>query len=99
MSLPIEERQSTRSATGPPGPLPRRNYCTPRCYSKGKHKRSRDCQCKGCSGNAHGQGFSYAFNKGYLKLSPIGSRKEPEDQELLPFPEASSAAAKDTYEA
>ena len=74
------------SATGPAGPIPHPAYCTPQCYAKGKLELSGSCQCKGCRGGAHGRGRKYAFDHGYLKYSPLGSRMPPLDQELL-FPE------------
>ena len=83
----LEGKYRTPSATGPPGPIPRRAYCAPQCYEKGKRKRSGSCHCKGCHGDAHGLGRKYAWDHGYLKDSPPGSRKTPLGQEPLPFPE------------
>lgn len=82
----MEEAIPFRAATGPAGPIPHRAYCTPQCYAKGKSALSGCCQCKGCRGDAHGRGKKYAFDRGYLKYSPPGSRKPPLDQELL-FPD------------
>jgi hypothetical protein len=73
------------SATGPPGPIPHPAYCRPQCYAGDKHGLS-ECQCKGCHGDAHGRGKKYAFDHGYLKYSPPGSRKPKPGQEPL-FPE------------
>ena|GEM_PF-1686465 len=74
------------SATGPAGSNPHPAYCAPRCYADDKHVGSRNCTCKGCHGDAHGRGRKYAWDHGYLKDSPRGSRKPPFGQELL-FPE------------
>jgi hypothetical protein len=82
----LEEKNLIPSATGPAGPIPRRDYCKPLCYENDKHGPSGSCHCKGCRGNAHGRGKSYALDHGYLKDSPPGSRKPPLDQEWL-FPE------------
>jgi len=78
------------SATGPAGAIPHPAYCTPQCYAKGIRERARSCECKGCDGKAHGRGKKYAFDHGYLKYSPVGSRKQPAGQEPL-FPEESIA--------
>ena len=74
------------SATGPAGQIPHPNYCMPQCYAKGKRDLSGSCQCKGCHGNAHGRGKKYAFDHGYLKHSPVVSRRPQPGQESL-FPE------------
>jgi len=66
--------------------MPRIPYCTPQCYAQGKRELSKSCHCMGCGGHAHGRGKKYAFDHGYLKYSPPGSRKPPLDQELL-FPD------------
>jgi hypothetical protein len=79
----LEDKKSVMRATGPAGPIPHANYCTPQCYAKGKRERRRECQCRGCKGDAHGRGKQYAFNQGYLKDSPPGSRKPTPDQEPL----------------
>jgi len=73
----------TPSATGPAGPVPHPDYCRPPCYKKGKLSKS--CKCKGCRGDAHGRGWKYAFEHGYLSCSPHRYRKPPPDQEDL-FP-------------
>jgi hypothetical protein len=73
----LDERDLIPPATGSAGPIPHPAYCTPQCYAKGKLKLSRSCQCKGCRGDAHGRGKKYAFDHGYLRDSPIGSRKPP----------------------
>jgi hypothetical protein len=86
----IQERQGL--ATGPVGPIPHADYCTPQCYAKGKRELSRSCECKGCNGDAHGLGKQYAFNHGYLKHSPPGSSKPKPGQEPL-FPEEVLAEA------
>jgi hypothetical protein len=86
----LEGRNLIPSATGPAGPIPHPAYCTPQCYAKGKRKLSGSCKCKGCRGGAHGRGKKYAFDHGYLKNAPPGSRKPPLDQEPL-FPEQPSA--------
>lgn len=80
------------SATGPAGPIPRTAYCTPQCYARGIRDRARSCECKGCGGKAHGREKKYAFDHGYLKDSPPGSRKVPTGQEPL-FPEESTDPA------
>ena len=85
------------TATGPAGPIPRRAYCTPQCYEKGKRKLSRSCHCKRCHGDAHGRGRKYAWNHGYLKDSPPGSRKTPFGQEPL-FPEEPLTPIEDAYQ-
>jgi len=82
----LEEKNRITSATGPPGPIPRRAYCTAQCYEKGKRKLSKSCHCKGCGGDAHGRGRKYAWDHGYLKGSLPSSRKSPLGQESL-FPE------------
>ena len=87
----LEGERPIPSATGPAGPIPRRAYCTPQCYAKGKLKLSRSCKCKACHGGAHGRGKKFARENGYLKDSPPGSRKTPSDQEFLPFPEGPPA--------
>lgn len=81
---PSESTISTLPATGPAGPIPHRGYCTPLCYKKGKLSKS--CKCKRCRGDAHGRGWKYAFEHGYLTWSPLGDRKPPSDQEEL-FPD------------
>ena len=70
-------------ATGPAGPIPHPDYCMHQCYAKGKRELGRSCECKGCDGDAHGRGKQYAFNHGYLKHSPPGSRKPKPGQEAL----------------
>jgi hypothetical protein len=85
----LEGKDRIPSATGPPGPIPRRAYCASQCYERGKRKLSRSCTCKACHGDAHGRGKKYARDHGYLKDSPPGSRKTPLGQEELPFPEES----------
>lgn len=82
------------SATGPAGPIPHPAYCTPQCYAKGRRALSGSCQCRGCRGDAHGRGKKYAFDHGYLKYSPPGSRKPPLGPEL-PFPEELLAPIED----
>jgi len=81
----LEGKNLNPSATGPAGPLPRRAYCQKRCFEKGKHELSRPCRCTGCGGDAHGCGRRYALDHGYLKESPIGSRRPPEGHPRL-FP-------------
>jgi hypothetical protein len=83
----LEGKNLIPSATGQAGPIPRRPYCKPRCYEKGKRGPSRSCECKGCGGHAHSCGWNYAFEHGYLSSLPPGFRKPPPDQELLPFEE------------
>jgi hypothetical protein len=78
-----KEGSRTHSATGPAGPIPHPFYCTPQCYAKGKRELAKSCECRGCRGDAHGRGRKYAFDHGYLKLSPPGSRKLPTDQAQL----------------
>ena len=78
------------SATGPAGSIPRTPYCTHQCYATGVRDRARSCECKGCDSDAHGRGRKYAFDHGYLKDSPPGSRKVPTGQEPL-FPEEITA--------
>jgi hypothetical protein len=91
MSMELSKKANkVLSATGPAGPIPHPAYCTPQCYAKGIRERARSCECKGCNGKAHGRGKKYAFDHGYLKYSPPGSRKPPADQEPL-FPDESSA--------
>jgi hypothetical protein len=90
----LEEASLILAATGPAGPIPHPAYCTHQCYAKGKPELSASCECKGCSGKAHGRGKKYAFDHGYLKYSPPGSRKPPLDQELL-FPEEPLAPIED----
>lgn len=90
ISLTMREHSSdstilTPAATGPAGPVPHLDYCAPQCYKKGKLSKS--CKCKRCHGDAHGRGWKYAFEHGYLKCSPPGCRKPPFDQEEL-FPDA-----------
>jgi len=82
----LEGERLIPAAKGPVAPISHRAYCTPQCYAKGKRALSKSCQCKGCSGKAHGRGKKYAFDNGYLKYSPHRSRKLPLDQELL-FPD------------
>jgi len=72
------------SATGLAGPIPHPDYCAPQCYKKGKLSKS--CKCKSCNGDAHGRGWKYAFEHGYLSCSSPGYRKPPFDQEEL-FPD------------
>jgi hypothetical protein len=79
----LHSTKSTSVATGPAGPIPHADYCAPQCYSKGKPEFSKDCQCKGCQGDAHGRGKKYAFDHGYLKYSLPRSRKLGSGQELL----------------
>jgi hypothetical protein len=79
---------------GPAGPIPRADYCTPQCYAKDKRNRSKHCLCKGCGGDAHGRGKKYAFDHGYLKYSPLGSRKPKSGQESL-FPEENTESDRD----
>jgi hypothetical protein len=78
----LEEGNRNPRATGRPGPIPHPHYCAPQCYN-GKPELAKACECKGCGGDAHGRGRKYAFDHGYLKLSPPGSRKPPANQELL----------------
>lgn len=85
-----KEADNVLSATVRAGPIPRPAYCTHQCYAKGIRDRARSCECKGCDGKAHGRGKKYAFDHGYLKISPAGSRKLPAGQEPL-FPEESTA--------
>lgn len=82
----LEGESPIPRATGPRGSIPHPAYCTPQCYAKGKPARRGSCLCRGCRGDAHGRGKKYAFDRGYLKYSLLGSRKSPVDQELL-FPE------------
>ncbi len=82
----LEGKNLIPSATGKAGPMPRTPYCTPQCYAKGKRELSKSCHCERCSGEAHGRGWNYAFEHGYLKDLPVGFRKPPLDQEEL-FPE------------
>ena len=82
----LEANNLIPSATGPAGPITRAAFCSRGCYANDKHGLSGACTCKGCHGNAHGRGKKYAFDNGYLKFSPPGSRKPPLGQELL-FPE------------
>lgn len=88
------ERNLIPSATGPAGPIPHPAYCTHQCYAAGKPERSRSCECNGCHGDAHGRGKKYAFDHGYLKFSPPGSRRPPLDQERL-FPDAPPTSIED----
>jgi hypothetical protein len=81
-----KEGKLSPSATGPAGPIPHRPYCMPQCYAKGKRALAKSCECKGCGGDAHGRGRKYAFDHGYLKYSPLGSRRTPSGQESL-FPD------------
>lgn len=74
----------TPSATGPAGPIPRRNHCTPQCYAKGKRKLARSCKCKSCHGKAHGQGKKYASEHGYLKDSDYSRKPQPDQERLFP---------------
>ncbi|MFP5236649.1 MAG: hypothetical protein ACLGSD_12170 [Acidobacteriota bacterium] len=85
-----KEADNQLPATGPAGPIPHPAYCTPQCYAKGIRDRARFCECKGCGSKAHGRGKKYAFDHGYLKYSPPGSRKPPLGQEPL-FPEANTS--------
>ena len=82
----LEGEDLVTFATGPAGPIPHADYCMPQCYAKGNRELSGSCQCKGCNGDAHGRGKKYAFDHGYLKNSPLGSRKPKPGQESL-FPE------------
>jgi len=79
----LEAKNLILSATGPAGPIPHAAFCSPRCYANDKHGLSGACTCKGCRGNAHGRGKKYAFDHGYLRYSPPGSRKLQLDQEWL----------------
>jgi hypothetical protein len=81
----LERKNLIHSATGLAGPIPHRAYCKPQCYAKGKRERSIFCKCKGCRRDAHGLGWNYAFEHGYLKDLPIGFQKQPLDHEWL-FP-------------
>jgi hypothetical protein len=81
-----KEANRRTSSTGAPGSIPHPAYCTPQCYAKGKCDLAKSCECKGCWGDAHGRGRKYAFDHGYLKFSPSGSRKSPPNQESL-FPD------------
>src|ERR1700678_3618954 len=82
-----EEKEPVMRATGPAGPIPYADYCTPQCYEKGKRERRSSCECRGCDGDAHGRGKKYAFDQGYLKHSPLGSRSPKPGQESLPLEE------------
>jgi hypothetical protein len=95
---PLKGADIVSSATGPAGSVPHADYCTPQCYAKGKRELSGSCQCKGCQGDAHGRGKKYAFERGYLKNSPIGSRRSQPGQEPL-FPEESPALVEATDQA
>ncbi len=86
----LEGKTLIPSATGPAGPIPRPAYCARQCYAEDKHGTAGACQCKGCRGDAHGRGRKYAWDHGYLKDSPLGSRKPPLGQESL-FPEVPPA--------
>ena len=77
------EKEPVLLATGPSGPIPHAAYCTPQCYEKGKRERRSSCEFRGCEGDAHGLGKKYAFDQGYLKHSPLGSRKPKPGQEPL----------------
>jgi hypothetical protein len=85
------------ASTGPAGPIPHADYCTPQCYAEGKPERSKDCRCKGCQGDAHGRGKKYAFDHGYLKYSPPGARKPSLGQESL-FSEEETPSADTVYQ-
>ena len=87
---PLAGKNSSPSATGPAGPIPHRDYCKPQCY-KGARATAEFCQCKGCLGDAHGRGWNYAFEHGYLKYLPPGFQKTPPDQQEL-FPEELATA-------
>ena len=82
-----EEKEPVKLATGPAGPIPHADYCTPQCYEKGKRELRSSRECRGCDGDAHGRGKKYAFDQGYLKYSPLGSRRPKPGQELLPLEE------------
>jgi hypothetical protein len=79
----LEVKHLIPSATGPAGSIPHAAFCSRGCYANDKHGLSGTCTCKGCGGDAHGRGKKYAFDHGYLRHSPPGSRKEPLDQEWL----------------
>lgn len=79
----LEAKNLIPSATGPAGSIPHAAFCSRGCYANDKHGLSGICTCKGCGGDAHGRGKKYAFDHGYLRHSPPGSRKEPLDQEWL----------------
>lgn len=89
----LEEGNPMPSATGPAGPIPHPDYCPHQCY--GNRALSGSCRCRGCHGKAHGRGWKYAFEQGYLKYLVPGYRKPPPDQEDLPFPDESPAAIED----
>ncbi len=73
------------SATGPAGPPLRREYCKPRCYDAEEPNGA--CTCMVCHGYAHGRGWNYASEHGYLECSIPGSQRSPEGQQWLPFPD------------
>jgi len=87
--MSVDEAESEdflQPATGPAGRIPHTDYCTWQCYDKGKRENWAACDCKGCDGKAHGRGKQFALDHGFLKESPVPSRRSPADQEAL-FPE------------
>jgi hypothetical protein len=82
-------------ATGLPGRMPRNVYCTHQCYNAGKRSRAESCTCKGCGGKAHGRGWNYAFEHGYLSALDVVFRPTPADQEWLPFTPTEAATQAD----
>lgn len=84
----LDGRNPIPSATGSAGPIPRTVHCTPQCYKEGKSELSGSCKCEVCHGRAHGRGWNFAFEHGYLNSLPPGFQKPPPDQEWLPFEEA-----------
>ncbi|MFZ0304054.1 MAG: hypothetical protein WAL75_15295, partial [Terracidiphilus sp.] len=87
-SLPMVEgmfegEKSTSSATGPPGPIPRKVYCNSGCYDSKERGTSKSCSCDGCKGKAHGKGKEFASKLGCLKPPSYSRESQPYERWLI----------------